>query len=134
MFLKLPSIVNRPQVGLWVGFWCGRAKLNVVFLCRLAGWQNTSFNFAEALAFFLFVCLFVVLLKFRITTCLAEYLPFVNFLQHYFKYSNMLLKIYLKIFTPSYFINVFVFCRTGPLYKAVLKNYPFINNLRVILI
>jgi hypothetical protein len=36
-----------------VGFGCGRAKLNVVFLGRQVGWQNTSFNFAEALAFFI---------------------------------------------------------------------------------
>jgi hypothetical protein len=37
-----------------VGFGCGRVKLNVVFLCRQEGWQNTSFNFAEALAFLIF--------------------------------------------------------------------------------
>ena len=33
--------------GRWVGFGCGWAKLNVVFLCRLVSWQNTSFNFAK---------------------------------------------------------------------------------------
>jgi hypothetical protein len=34
---------------VWVvdGLGCGWAKLNVVFLCRLVRWQNTSFNFAE---------------------------------------------------------------------------------------
>jgi hypothetical protein len=46
-------------VGWWVGFWCGRAKLNVVFLCREVWWQNTSLNFAEALAF-LFFCRYFV--------------------------------------------------------------------------
>jgi hypothetical protein len=30
-----------------VGFGCGWAKLNVVFLCRQVRWQNTSFNFAK---------------------------------------------------------------------------------------
>jgi len=29
------------------GLGCGWAKLNVVFLCRLVRWQNTSFNFAK---------------------------------------------------------------------------------------
>jgi hypothetical protein len=29
------------------GLGCGWAKLNVVFLCRLMRWQNTSFNFAK---------------------------------------------------------------------------------------
>jgi hypothetical protein len=29
-----------------VGLGCGWAKLNVVFLCRAVGWQNSSFNFA----------------------------------------------------------------------------------------
>ena len=33
--------------GWWVGFWCGWAKLNVVFLGRQVRWQNTSFNFAK---------------------------------------------------------------------------------------
>jgi len=33
--------------GWWVGFGCGWAKLNVVFLCRQVRWQNTSFNFAK---------------------------------------------------------------------------------------
>jgi hypothetical protein len=30
-----------------VGFGCGWAKLNVVFLFRQVHWQNTSFNFAK---------------------------------------------------------------------------------------
>jgi len=30
-----------------VGFGCGWAKLNVVFLCRQVRWRNTSFNFAK---------------------------------------------------------------------------------------
>jgi hypothetical protein len=29
------------------GLGCGWAKLNVVFLCWLLRWQNTSFNFAK---------------------------------------------------------------------------------------
>ena len=33
--------------GWWVGFGCGWAKLNVVFLGRQVRWQNTSFNFAK---------------------------------------------------------------------------------------
>jgi hypothetical protein len=36
-----------PLVGWWVGFGCGWAKLNVVFLGRQVRWQNTSFNFAK---------------------------------------------------------------------------------------
>jgi len=30
-----------------VGFGCGWAKLNVVFLGRQVRWENTSFNFAK---------------------------------------------------------------------------------------
>ena len=30
-----------------MGFGCGWAKLNVVFLCRQVRWRNTSFNFAK---------------------------------------------------------------------------------------
>jgi len=45
------QIARCSLVGWWVGFGCGGAKLNVVFLGRLEWWQNTSFNFAEALAF-----------------------------------------------------------------------------------
>jgi hypothetical protein len=41
------QIFNIPLVGWWVGFGCGWAKLNVVFLCRQVRWQNTSFNFAK---------------------------------------------------------------------------------------
>jgi hypothetical protein len=33
------------------GLWGGWVKLNVVFLCRQVCRQNTSFNFAEAVAF-----------------------------------------------------------------------------------
>jgi hypothetical protein len=33
--------------GWWVGFGCGWAKLNVVFLGRQVRWQNTSLNFAK---------------------------------------------------------------------------------------
>jgi len=46
-----------------VGFGCGWAKLNVVFLCRQVHWQNTSFNFAKRWHFyppFLSVCCPVV--------------------------------------------------------------------------
>jgi len=41
------------------GLGCGWAKLNVVFLCRLMRWQNTSFNFAKR---WQFVFIFSVLL------------------------------------------------------------------------
>ncbi len=41
------QIFNIPLVGWWVGFGCGWAKLNVVFLCRQVRWQNTSFNIAK---------------------------------------------------------------------------------------
>jgi hypothetical protein len=46
-----------------VGFGCGWAKLNVVFLGRQVRWQNTSFNFAKRWHFrplFLSVCCRVV--------------------------------------------------------------------------
>jgi hypothetical protein len=45
------------------GLGCGWAKLNVVFLCRLVRWQNTSFNFAKRWHFrppFLSICCRVV--------------------------------------------------------------------------
>jgi hypothetical protein len=42
----------KKNYGWWVGFGCGWAKLNVVFLCRQVRWQNTSFNFAKRWHFF----------------------------------------------------------------------------------
>jgi hypothetical protein len=42
-----------------VGFGCGWAKLNVVFLCRQVRWQNTSFNFAKRWHFFIFLSVYV---------------------------------------------------------------------------
>jgi hypothetical protein len=53
--------------GWWVGFGCGWAKLNVVFLGRQVRWQNTSFNFAKRWLF----CLFFVGLSMFVGCLLA---------------------------------------------------------------
>jgi len=57
------QIVRSPLVKWWVGFWCGWAKLNVVFLCRQVRRQNTSFNFAKGWLSMCLFCLFIVTLS-----------------------------------------------------------------------
>jgi len=52
-FNNFQPLINKIYLsGWWLGFGCGWAKLNVVFLCQQVNWQNTSFNFAEALMFY----------------------------------------------------------------------------------
>jgi hypothetical protein len=73
-FLKYVQTLlpNFQHSAFWVvgGLWCGWAKLNVVFLCRLVRWQNTSLNFAKRGHF---VCHFsvrflLVVLVFKLAT------------------------------------------------------------------
>jgi hypothetical protein len=46
-FVSVVKALDEFFVRVVGGLGCGWAKLNVVFLCRLMRWQNTSFNFAK---------------------------------------------------------------------------------------
>jgi len=95
--------------GWWVGFGCGWAKLNVVFLGRQVLWQNTSFNFVKRWLFCLF-CRSVNVSRLsrgighNLFILAIEWLQFTNILDAWCHKVNAYLLMFLKFLQLNKFI------------------------------